>query len=285
MTDIGRMLQKHARTLNIPQWVLEKDYALSYVLSSIARTPGLGDKIVLKGGTALKKAYFPDYRFSEDLDYSAKTADLLESVDWLMGEAIRQTENCLHEKGFFRIQYERLSLREPHPDRQVAFTIRVQFPHHRQPLCRVKVEISVDEPILLPPEKRPIFHGYEESFSDTVEAYTLAEILAEKLRALLQSYTRIQTRGWGASRACRDYYDIWQILNRGGFTATDIRALTEQKCAAKGIQPPEVDDFFQSTLLDVARREWGQMLMPFIPEQPEPDQVFTEIRQAIDLLW
>ena len=30
----------------------------------------LRDKLAFKGGTALKRAYYPDYRFSEDLDFT-----------------------------------------------------------------------------------------------------------------------------------------------------------------------------------------------------------------------
>jgi predicted nucleotidyltransferase component of viral defense system len=54
-----------------PFWILEKDYALSYLLVGMAQVPELHDVLVLKGGTALRKFYFADYRFSEDLDFSA----------------------------------------------------------------------------------------------------------------------------------------------------------------------------------------------------------------------
>ena len=285
MTDIGRILRVQAKEQSIPFWVIEKDYALSYVLAGIANTPALGDRIVLKGGTALKKAYFPDYRFSEDLDYSTTTTEPLLDVDQLMGNAIQRTENNLQERELFRVQIERLVLREPHPGGQAAFTIRVQFPYHRQPMCRVKIEISVDEPVLLAPENRAILHEYPEPFSETVGVYPLAEILAEKLRALLQSYARLQARGWGASRACRDYYDIWQLLNRADFTSADIPELTEKKCASKGIDVPGAGIFFLPALLNVAKREWSQMLMPFVPDCPEPDQVFIEAQRAINQLW
>jgi len=33
---------------------------------------------------------------------------------------------------------ERLTLREPHPRGQDAFVVRVQFPAHREALCRLK---------------------------------------------------------------------------------------------------------------------------------------------------
>ncbi len=38
--------------------------------------------------------------------------------------------------------------------------------------------------------------------------------MAEKLRALLQSRARLHARGWGATRVCRDYYDLWAVLKR-----------------------------------------------------------------------
>lgn len=50
--------------------VLERDYVLSWILAGISRHGQLRETLVFKGGTALKKCYFGDYRFSEDLDFS-----------------------------------------------------------------------------------------------------------------------------------------------------------------------------------------------------------------------
>lgn len=49
---------------------IEKDYALSWVLFAISKNKILNKALVFKGGTVLKKAYFEDYRFSEDLDFT-----------------------------------------------------------------------------------------------------------------------------------------------------------------------------------------------------------------------
>src|SRR5271156_6518524 len=49
--------------------MLERDYCLAWFLSALAESdlhPILG----FKGGTALKRCYFGDYRFSEDLDFT-----------------------------------------------------------------------------------------------------------------------------------------------------------------------------------------------------------------------
>ena len=285
MTDIGRMLQDHARSTGTPLWVVEKDYALSYVLACIANTEGLGNQIVLKGGTALKKVYFSDYRFSEDLDYSTRPIGPLKDVDELMETAVKQVESRFQESGFVRVQIERLVLREPHPTGQAAYTIRIQFPYQRLPLCRVKVEITTDEQVLQPPEKRGILHEYPETFIETVEVYALSEILAEKLRALLQSLARVQSRGWGASRVCRDYYDIWQLLNRVDFSNANIAELTDQKCAAKGVNISDADRFLHPVLLEVATKEWDKMLAPFVSDSIEPGKIFAEIKQGLERFW
>lgn len=41
--------------------VIEKDYVLTWLLAGIADS-SLADHLAFKGGTALKKIYFPDYR-------------------------------------------------------------------------------------------------------------------------------------------------------------------------------------------------------------------------------
>lgn len=49
---------------------VEKDYVLTWLLLAISRNETLSRILVFKGGTVLKKAYFEDYRFSEDLDFT-----------------------------------------------------------------------------------------------------------------------------------------------------------------------------------------------------------------------
>ena len=50
--------------------VVEKDYVLGWVVAGINHSPEINKNWVFKGGTCLKKCYFDEYRFSEDLDYS-----------------------------------------------------------------------------------------------------------------------------------------------------------------------------------------------------------------------
>jgi len=71
VTPLRNRLSEARKCLKLPWEALERDYLLSWILASIAQTETLKETLVFKEGTALKKCYFGDYRFSEDLDFSA----------------------------------------------------------------------------------------------------------------------------------------------------------------------------------------------------------------------
>jgi predicted nucleotidyltransferase component of viral defense system len=50
----------------IPESVLERDYCLAWFLAELALSD-LQRSLAFKGGTALKRCYFGDHGFSEDL--------------------------------------------------------------------------------------------------------------------------------------------------------------------------------------------------------------------------
>ena len=75
MITIDEIREVAAKVL-LSNIVVEKDYALGWLLWGINQNPVAKNDWVFKGGTCLKKCYFETYRFSEDLDYT-----LLES-EW-----------------------------------------------------------------------------------------------------------------------------------------------------------------------------------------------------------
>ena len=62
-------ISKLAHKFGLGDRTIEKDYILTWVLHAISNSP-LNDQMVFKGGTAIKKMYIPEYRFSEDLDFT-----------------------------------------------------------------------------------------------------------------------------------------------------------------------------------------------------------------------
>lgn len=159
--------------------MIEKDYALSYILAGMASHDALAYALIFKGGTALKKLYFGDYRFSEDLDFSTIDGPQGDVLEQVILEAMQVTTYFMLEYGPFAIDLARYTGRDPHPGGQEAFTVHVQFPWHPRPLCRIKLEITHDEPVMLPPVTRALIHGYDEPMVASITAYSLDEIVAE----------------------------------------------------------------------------------------------------------
>jgi len=69
--------------------------ALSYLLAGIAANPDLSETLIFKGGTAHKKLYFGDYRFSEDLDFSAVDAPRGQALEEAVREAVKVATKLL----------------------------------------------------------------------------------------------------------------------------------------------------------------------------------------------
>jgi predicted nucleotidyltransferase component of viral defense system len=51
---------------------VQKDYVYGWLLKGLFQRPALATQLVLKGGSALRKGYLLDTRFSKDLDFSAR---------------------------------------------------------------------------------------------------------------------------------------------------------------------------------------------------------------------
>ena len=121
------ILQAHQST-GIPWHVIERDYLLSWFLAGISQVPTLFDTLVFKGGTALRKCYFDDYRFSEDLDFTglpeAPRGDNMENSIREACEIVQQ--RLLKEP--VNIVCKRYNERRPHPGNQEAFKIRAASP-------------------------------------------------------------------------------------------------------------------------------------------------------------
>ena len=285
MPSVPQMIRSVTRQKQVQQYIVEKDYALSYLLAAIVQTDGLGNNLVLKGGTALKKLYFANYRFSEDLDYSTRVIGPIEQIDELMVKVVHLMDEMLDERGPFQVEFEPYIMRNPHPGEQKAYLVHVQFPEQRQPLCRLKVEITVDEPVLTPVENRQVLHGFNEALDVSIPAYSLLEITIEKLRALLQSKARLDKRGWGASRVCRDYYDLWNLLQIPAIKTPDLIPLLNQKCEVRDVSYKSPEDFTSQDLFTIAKVEWAQQLLPFVPGAPSAAELLPQVRSLILSIW
>lgn len=83
----NRLYKEHGGR-RIPEAVLERDYCLAWFLIGLSQSK-LRDLLIFKGGTALKRCHFGDYRFSEDLDFTlarkAEFAEIREGLEEVYG--------------------------------------------------------------------------------------------------------------------------------------------------------------------------------------------------------
>ena len=283
MTPLRNRLEQARQRFGAPWEVLERDYLLSWILAGIDRVPVLGRKLVLKGGTALRKCYFGDYRFSEDLDFSAldgiATGDAMEVH---VQAACAAGEQMLADYAPIAITCERYVEREPHPRGQEAFSIRAQLPWQNRPHTRVMIEVTMDEPIFRPIERRRIIHEYGEPLEKCVPVYALAEVVAEKLRVILQQAALFKARGWGRSRA-RDFYDLWRILGEYGerMDLSNFDDLLREKCSVRQVTFDGPDDFFHESILIHVERTWTQWLGPLVSALPPFETVVRTLRSHV----
>jgi uncharacterized protein len=283
MKPLRTRLQEARKRCGLPWDVLERDYLLSWVLAGIGRVDSLRNTLVFKGGTALKKCYFGDYRFSEDLDFSGlEGAPTGEAMERAVREACGAAAKLLDEYAPVEIAFERYTETDAHPGGQEAFTIRARFPWHRRHQTRVMIETAVDEKVLGPVERRKVIHEYGEPLQAEVWVYGLEEIVAEKLRAILQHVRKLEKRGWSRSRA-RDYYDLWRVLGSCGehMDLSNFPSFLREKCAVRDVDFAGPEDFFQERMLAYVEKTWDQWLGPLVPGLPPFHTVIGELRPQV----
>jgi predicted nucleotidyltransferase component of viral defense system len=165
------------------------------------------------------------------------------------------------------------------------FKVLVQFPWRGNVPCSIKLEITVDEPVLLAVEARPLIHGYGEQLVANLTCYSLEEIVAEKLRTLLQARKRLEERRW--TRNCaRDYYDLWWLGTNPEFVVEWPAAIgvLAGKCAIRDVAYSSSDDFFVDDIVAEARRQWESSLRDLVGQLPSFDMMIATLRSRIDAL-
>jgi predicted nucleotidyltransferase component of viral defense system len=83
-------IRERARRLGVDIELIRKDYILNHVLAAVAES---ANDLVFRGGTALARVYWPDFRISEDLDFlvEGKLAQATEVVDQAARAAAERT--------------------------------------------------------------------------------------------------------------------------------------------------------------------------------------------------
>ena len=147
-------IQKKANNLGVRDQQIEKDYILSWILQGISQHEELSSAMAFKGGTVLKKVYFEDYRFSEDLDFTLldEAVDSGTILDWF-------TEVFGFVKQAANIPLTIIDDNE-HADGGINFYISYTGPLGGTGANKkVKVDISRSEKLVSKPELKDVILG------------------------------------------------------------------------------------------------------------------------------
>jgi uncharacterized protein len=252
----------------------EKDYVILWILKSLSQERDVAESWSFKGGTCLRHCYYPGYRFSEDIDFSCKSGSSnIQRAHELLERVARTVEQG---SGI------RVNVKVPHDlDNDAQVEIGLEYSRggpRRQALPAVKVHLTFDEPVLIPCEDRLVQPSYPDLAPFRIQTYAKIEIVAEKMRALLQQQDR-----WPRPR---DLYDLWCIHCRYGeqFPADKLIDLFRQKCAVRGVAP-EPEKLISQDLHEWNIRAWQNQLVPMLKDPPEYERVWTDWRFVCTTLF
>ncbi len=259
-------IQQRARVIGVRDQQIEKDYILSWILSGIAKHGQLSKEIVFKGGTALKKVYFEDYRFSEDLDFTLLNNEITNAQIF---KYFREVFEYIREEA--NIPLEIIDNNE-HEDSGINFYISYIGPLGGQGNNkRVKVDISRSEQLVFEPVLKAVFISYSDLEEHRLLSYSLEEVLVEKMRSVMQ---RMQAR---------DFFDIWYLLEEHGMDADFYIKEFEAKCKSKDLQ--HTDFVIKLTeRLPQYKGRWQSSLCEQIRNLPDFDRVEREVKKHVKRL-
>lgn len=265
-------VRRLAQHWQIAPEVVEKDYCLGWMLYGLVHSP-LHQVLVLKGGTALRKGYFPEYRFSEDLDYTL-TGPVEEAFlrEGLARAALLGTRASGVQFELVVLEQVRLEAETPAWQARLSFVgPRAQARDPR----RIRLDLTAFEQLLWPPASRPLLHPYPDTCSAPLAIYPLEEIFAEKLRTLLQ-------RGYP-----RDVDDVWYLLQHlpSPVDAATLRARFGRKCAYKDVRYTGVEQIEGIWAAKQTALHWDQSLGLQIRDLPVWERVRQELVQGLGALW
>jgi predicted nucleotidyltransferase component of viral defense system len=267
MIDRREILETATR-MSLNPHVVEKDYVLGWLLAGIDAHPVLRETWVFKGGTCLKKCFFETYRFSEDLDFTLKDPAQLEE-GFLKG-AFAQIGTWIHEQTGLLVPAEAQRfeiLTNPRGTISCEGRIYYRGPVSPRDMPRVKLDLTADERLVLPPVRARVFHPYTDDPAAGIWAlaYAYEEVFGEKVRALAE-----RTRP-------RDLYDVINLFrNVEALPAPAVlRDVLAQKCEFKGIGLPVL------AALEAHRGEleglWANMLQHQLPSLPPYETFWNEL--------
>ena len=249
---------------NLNPHIIEKDYALGWLLAGIFAHKEIGSQWLFKGGTCLKKCHFETYRFSEDLDFTLKKKSHLdvqflknvfsEVSEWIYQKTGLEFPHNLQDFEIYESPQGRLNCQGKLSYQGPVSPRSGGFP-------RIKLDLTADEKVVLAPVQKQVCHPYSDCPKDGIKiiAYVYEETFAEKIRALSERASP------------RDLYDVIHLYRNieTDLKASHLQKALKQKCEFRGMPTPKINDILKHK--SKLKGAWYEMLAHQLPYLPPID--------------
>ena len=205
---------------NITEWVEsapdkeERKFreAVHTILTAIANTRYLSSDMIMKGGILLAVRY-NSARFTRDIDFStSKTLNEFDS-DELQNELEKGLIRCSEQLEYdldCRVQRFEVKPRNQKKPTFPSFNIRVGYAYrgsnehklviNRKASTVIDIDYSLNEPMIY-------IDTISIGVNNNLRVYALVDVVAEKIRAILQQVPRHRQRG-------QDIYDLFILIEK-----------------------------------------------------------------------
>lgn len=283
------MLNDSDIVVDITDWVERKKAdpvayaerrATEVFLTALGMTPSIGEKVYLKGGVLMGVVY-RSIRSTSDIDFTTELkpeSSLPERVVEELDKAFPRASAEVDPELMCKVQSVRVRPRRSGLQKASfpALEITIGYAERGSPQEKkfhaglavdvLNVDISFNEPVGAIQVVRLNADG-----ATKIKAYSLQDIIAEKMRALLQQVIRKRNRR-------QDIYDLSLLLSHFKFDdqeKTDLLRILIIKCLARDIKPDRLslDD---PEVRARANQEWHTLALE-IGELPDFDGCFAMV--------
>ncbi|MBK6867123.1 MAG: nucleotidyl transferase AbiEii/AbiGii toxin family protein [Burkholderiales bacterium] len=259
--------------------------AVHIVLDSIGHSQNLRTRMVMKGGLLLAIRY-ESTRFTRDLDFSTSERYIAADAEKLLAEfeaGLAIAEDRLPYETACRLQSRKVEPKgENRTHHNLALTIGFADKSHPGAMARLTSKNSA--------QVVHIDYSFNEAVFDvelleldggtTIRSYSLHNVLAEKMRSLLQQPIRKRNRR-------QDVYDIWLLLESvPPFPAAELALIHEMlvmSCRSKGIEPT-VDSMDDEAVVKMAREGYADLQADVDGDLPSFEDAMIRVTAFYDSL-
>lgn len=250
----------------VPVKSIEKDYVLSWILTGIAKSK-MYEAVAFKGGTALKKFYFPEYRFSEALDFTLLKELSIDAIYGMLEEAYSLV---------LKLSNIRLVLKskEVHEN---SFTLYTNF---SGPLAadlergEIKIDFTTNEKLTHAPVVKKLLREYDE-YHDipndiTLKVYPIEEVFIEKCLSIVDP----------SRKEPRDVYDLWYLVTNRCIEPADLSIPIAEKASYKDLKSVDIIQVLNEKESSY-KNLWVMRLDKHMIDLPPFEMVYRELKRYL----